>query len=124
MTKTSETETITYIFSILGRREALSLLVNSNLSDRDQKLIALRMVKGMTLDECADYFNMYRNSVAKWQSKVCKRLYQWICSRQKAAELINSMNMPDITYHLSENIESSLRKAELKMGSMTEQIQG
>lgn len=115
MTKTSETEQITYIFSILGRREALSLLANSNLSDRDQKLLALRMVKGMTLDECADYFNMYSNSIGKWQTKCCKRLYEWIERRQQAAQLLDSMKMSDVKYHLSENIDTLIKKDVLKL---------
>lgn len=115
MTKNSETEQITKIFSILGRREALNLLANSNLSDREQKLLALRMVRGMTLDECSDYFNMYRNSIAKWQTKVCKKLYTWLEARHTATSLLHSINLDSITYHLSDKIETTLKKDALNL---------
>ena len=115
MTKNSETEEITKIFSILGRREALNLLTNSNLSDREQKLMALRFVRGMTLDECSDYFNMYRNSIAKWQTKVCKKLYIWLDARHTATSLLHSINLDSITYHVSDKIETLLKREELKL---------
>lgn len=102
MTKNSETEQIVELFSILGRREALTMLANSNLSERDQKLLALRFVKGMSLCECSDYFNMAPNSVGKWQTKCCKRLYTWLSNRSRAEQILDSLNMQNVTYHLSE----------------------
>lgn len=122
MTKNSETEEITKIFSILGRREALNLLANSNLSDREQKLLALRFVRGMTLDECSDYFNMYSNSIAKWQTKVCKKLYGWLNARHTATSLLHSINLDNITYHLSDKIEVALKKDVLNLEKQIEPV--
>ena len=115
MTKTSELEEITHIFSLLGRREALNMLANSNLSDRDQKLLALRFVKGLSLDECAEYFCMCRNSVGKWQTKVARKLYQWIENRREASVLLHSINLQSSMYSLSEKIERSIKRDSLSL---------
>lgn len=115
MTKRSESEQIIEIFSILGRREALTMLANSNLVERDQKLLALRFVKGMSLCECSDYFNMAVNSVAKWQTKCCRRLYEWLSNRTKAEQILDALNMQNVTYHLSENIDNTIRRNSFRL---------
>lgn len=118
MTINSETEQIMELFSILGRRESLTLLANSNLAERDQKLLALRFIKGLTLSECATYFYMRPNSIGKWQTKCCKSLYQWLMNRSRAEQILDALNMKNISYHISENIETTVKRTSMRVESI------
>lgn len=78
MKKTLELETVQIMFLALGRKQKQELLENSNLCDREITLLSCRLIKGLSLKECADLFGIEEDSVNKAQLKAIKKLYHYL----------------------------------------------
>lgn len=84
MRKTLELETIEILFLTLGNQEKILLLQNSNLNDREIKLLTHRLVQGKSLKECSEIFGIEEDSVNKAQLKAIKKLYLYLdCNKIK-----------------------------------------
>lgn len=66
------------VFSIIGRYNGENLLNQSNLTDRERLIISNRILKGISLKECAEILVIEEDSVNKAQKKACVKLYNWL----------------------------------------------
>lgn len=66
------------LFNFMARSEKISLLENSNLTDRETELLKRRLIKGESLKECALYFNLEEDTINKNQLKAVKKLYLFL----------------------------------------------
>lgn len=95
-----QTDTLTFIknlFYVLGKTESLKLLQDSNLTEREAKLLEMRFIKGQSLKEVAYELTIEEDSVNKCQSKVCKKLYTWIKNRNTIEQIVVLLQCQDYT---------------------------
>lgn len=62
----------------LGKKKSISMLEESCLTDRECKLLELRIVHGVSLKECSSILLIEEDSVNKAQLKASKKLYKWL----------------------------------------------
>lgn len=73
-----EVEFCKKLFLSTGRSEGLNILNYSNLTDREKEIINCRLLKGLTLKECAEIFLMEEDSINKFQKRICTKLYNFL----------------------------------------------
>lgn len=66
------------LFNFMARNEKVTLLENSNLTDREIELLKRRLIKGESIKECALYFNLEEDTINKNQLKAVKKLYSFL----------------------------------------------
>lgn len=66
------------LFYRLGRLEKQKIIENSNLDDREQKVLTLRFIEGATTQETAVKMNMTDDALSKMQRRIFKKIYVWL----------------------------------------------
>lgn len=83
------------LFYVLGKTESLKLLQDSNLTERESKLLEMRMIRGKSLKEVADILMIEEDSVNKAQNKVCKKLADWVKRKDTVEQVVALLNCTD-----------------------------
>lgn len=71
------------VISDNGREKSLSIIKRSNLNDREIEILVLRLIKGQSLKDCADYFLVTEDSINKAQKRACVKLASWLKLKQQ-----------------------------------------
>lgn len=78
MDKCKEIKFCRNLFFLLGREEKVSIIRNSNLTDKETDFMLRRFCDGLTIKELAEKINLGIDAT-KWQQKVvCKKFYAWL----------------------------------------------
>lgn len=78
MEKSKEVILCKRFFYNLGRFEKIKIIKNSNLDNRERKIIYSRFVEGMTLKEIAENLSLGIDNCNKIQKKAFVKLYSWL----------------------------------------------
>lgn len=92
---TDELNFVKGLFNTLGKTESLKLINDSNLTEREGLLLELRLIRGKSLKEVADILMIEEDSVNKAQSKVCRKLCEWIRRKDTVEQVIALLNCTD-----------------------------
>lgn len=78
MVKSIEVQTIKMLMQILGRNEKMKLLKNSNLTNRERKIMTQRFIVGLTAKETSEMMNMDIDTFNQAQKKIYLKMYAWL----------------------------------------------
>jgi predicted DNA binding protein len=98
------TDNFSYIkkyFSFLGRKKSIELIFESNLTDRERKAVILRFIRGLSIKECAEAFNIEPNSFSKFLTKVTKKLYNWLIIGSEVKDISLPLISPQAIHKIS-----------------------
>jgi len=77
----SETLLIKDLFYALGRNEKKELLYNSNLNDKEIRIMEMRHIEGLSIKEISEVLNIDIDTYNQSQKRINKKLYSWLTDK-------------------------------------------
>lgn len=82
-----------HLFFTLGKQASKELIRRSCLTKREEQLLIMRFINGLTLKECSNYFILEENSVSKALQKSAVKLYKWLQMREEASQIMTLLKL-------------------------------